>query len=162
MKDHVLILNASYEFLNIASLHRAVKLLFKGKAEVVEYHPQWEIRSSVHQMKYPLIIRMRYYITRPYYAVPLTKKNILIRDDYTCQYCGDTGNTVDHILPRSRGGQSSWENCVCACSYCNTRKKDLTLRESGMKLMREPKRLKYPLWIEMKNRKSMDAWQKYL
>jgi 5-methylcytosine-specific restriction endonuclease McrA len=162
MGQYVLILNASYEFLNVASIRRAVKLICKGKAEVVESYPDRVLRSISGQMQAPSIIRMRYYIIRPFKEAPLTKKNILIRDQYVCQYCGNPGNTVDHLIPRSKGGDSSWENCVCACSGCNSRKKNRTPREAEMKLLRHPNKPRFISKVVLDARKNGADWEKYI
>jgi len=159
---YVLVLNASYEFLNVATLERAVKLLYKGKAEVVETVGEREIGSAAYRFRMPSIIRMLYYIMRPHKEVPMTKKNILLRDDHTCQYCGRPGDTIDHVYPRSRGGRSTWENCVCACSHCNTRKNCRTPDEANMHLVRKPRKPAFIPWILVKRDASRVGWAKYL
>ncbi len=162
MVQFVLILNVSYEFLNVASMRRALKLIFKGKAEVVQEHPSAELVSPGMRMKAPSIIRMLYYIVKPFKDVPFTRKNILLRDNHICQYCGKFGNTVDHIIPKSRGGKELWTNCVCACARCNTRKNNRTPAEAGMKLMKSPVRPMYITWITGKSGMNADYWKKYL
>src|SRR5580692_8821175 len=101
--SEVLVLNFTYEAMNITSFQRAVKLIFAGKAEIVHYRDR-VIASTTFEMRLPSIIRMLYYIRRPMQKVALTKKNVLLRDDYTCQYCNVRGErlmTVDHVHPRS-------------------------------------------------------------
>ena len=160
----VLVLNFTYEALNITSFQRAVKLLFSGKAEIVHnrdrvlYSPSWEI-------KMPSIIRMLYYIKRPMQKVALTKKNVLLRDDYTCQYCNVRGErmmTVDHVVPRSKGGPSTWENLVCACMRCNNRKNNRSPSDANMTLKRKPKTPKYIPWIQVRRNTLPDEWHKFL
>ena len=162
MANYVLVLNVSYEYLNVATIERAVKLLYKGKAEVVESIDDREIGTSRIRMRVPSIIRMLYYIVRPHREVAMTKKNVLLRDDHTCQYCGRPGDTIDHVHPRSRGGSSSWENCVCACSTCNTRKNSRTPEEANMKLTRRPRKPAFIPWILVKRDASRVGWAKYL
>jgi 5-methylcytosine-specific restriction endonuclease McrA len=162
VSTYVLVLNASYEFLNVATLERAVKLIYKGKAEVVETVTGREIGTTRYRMSMPSIIRMLYYIVRPHKEVPMTKKNILLRDDHTCQYCGRAGDTIDHVMPRSRAGKSTWENCVCACSMCNTRKNSRTPEEANMKLLRKPKKPAFIPWILVKRDASKVGWARYL
>lgn len=162
MGNIVLVLNYGYEFLNIAPVRRALTLVLKGKAEVVETHAHRELISPSTRIKAPSIIRMLYYISHPRHVVPLTKKNILIRDGYTCQYCGKPGRTIDHVIPKSRGGNGSWNNCVCACSYCNSRKSNRTLKEAGMTLLKQPKQPKHFLWVMKKMQGHPAEWQKYL
>ncbi|MBV8424829.1 MAG: HNH endonuclease [Candidatus Eremiobacteraeota bacterium] len=162
--NDVLVLNFTYEALNITTFQRAVKLIFSGKAEIVHGRdrvlcsPTWELRM-------PSIIRMLYYIRRPMQKVALTKKNVLLRDDYTCQYCGVRGErmmTVDHVVPRSRGGPSTWENLVCACMRCNNRKNNRSPQDSNMKLQRRPKTPKYIPWIQIRRNTFPDEWHKFL
>ncbi len=160
----VLVLNFTYEALNITSFRRAVKLIFSGKAEVV--HDRDRILASpTFEMRLPSIIRMLYYIRRPMQKVALTKKNILLRDDYVCQYCGVKGErltTVDHVIPRSRGGPSTWENLVCCCMRCNNRKNNRSPEHSNMTLRRKPKAPKYIPWIRVKRNTLPGEWYKFL
>lgn len=160
----VFLLNSSYEPLSIVSLQRAIRLLFAGKAEVVT-HDDRMLSSPTYTMRMPSIIRMLYYIRRPRARVGLTKKNILLRDDNTCQYCGkreDRYMTIDHIAPKSRGGPSTWENLVAACVRCNNRKNDRTPQEAGMQLLRRPREPKYIPWIRVKRNTLPDEWHKFL
>ena len=132
----VLLLNASYEPLNICSWRRALVLIMKGKAE--------EIENNGHFInKYfntPTVIRLRQYVAVPYKELPFNRKNILHRDNHTCQYCGrkSVDLSIDHIIPKSKGGKSTWENVITACVKCNTKKADRTLLEAGMKLLKKP------------------------
>jgi 5-methylcytosine-specific restriction endonuclease McrA len=164
MQSDVLVLNFTYEALNVTSFQRAVKLLFAGKAEAV--HNQERVLSSTSfEMRMPSIIRMLYYIRRPLQKVALTKKNVLIRDDYTCQYCGMHGErlmTVDHVIPKSRGGPSTWENLVCSCMRCNNRKNNRTPQEANLTLRRKPRQPKYIPWIQIKRNTLPDEWGKFL
>lgn len=135
----VLVLNASYEPLNITSWRRAMVMLLKGKAEGLEHDSSRSIRPDLLQ---PTVIRLRQFVRVPYRQVPLTRRNIFHRDDHTCQYCG-CGNgplSVDHVLPRSRGGSDTWENVTTACLPCNVRKANRTPREAAMPLIRQPRR----------------------
>jgi 5-methylcytosine-specific restriction endonuclease McrA len=162
--SEVLVLNFTYEALNVTSFQRAVKLLFSGKAEIVHDRERM-LSSPTFAMRMPSIIRMLYYIKRPGQKVSLTKKNVLLRDDYTCQYCGIKGDrlmTVDHIVPRSKGGPSTWENLVCACMRCNNRKNNRTPEHSGMALRGKPRMPKYIPWIQIKRNTLPGEWQKFL
>lgn len=132
----VLVLNASYEPLNITNWKRAVVLLLKGKAEQLEHHSK-----LIHkQLHLPSVIRLRNYVKVPYKDIPLTRRNILERDRHTCQYCNYKGDqlTLDHIIPRSRGGGDSWENLVAACVRCNIKKGNRTPKEAHMLLNQKP------------------------
>ncbi|MBE9222543.1 HNH endonuclease [Cyanobacterium stanieri LEGE 03274] len=134
----VLVLNASYEPLNITSWKRAVILLIKGKAEQLEHHSTF----LCHTFPLPSVIRLRYYVKVPYKEIPLTRKNILERDRHSCQYCNYRGEklTLDHVIPRSRGGPDSWENLVTACVRCNIRKGNRTPKEAQMPLLVQPRK----------------------
>ena len=162
--SEVLVLNSTYEAMNVTSFQRAVKLIFAGKAEILHNRDRI-IASTTFQMRLPSIIRMLYYIRRPMQKVALTKKNVLIRDDYTCQYCGLHGErlmTVDHILPKSKGGPSTWENLCCACMRCNNRKNNRTPEDANMHLKRKPRQPKYIPWIQVKRNTLPGEWHKFL
>lgn len=159
----VFVLNFSYEPLSIVSVQRAVRLLFAGKAEIVTRHDR-NIASPTLEMPLPSIIRMLYYIKRPRMRVGLTKKNVLLRDNHTCQYCGTRGEemNVDHVVPKSRGGRSDWCNLVCSCVRCNNRKNNRTPKEAGMQLRRKPYEPRYIPWIRVKRNTLPCEWGKYL
>lgn len=161
--SEVFVLNFSYEPLSIVSLQRAVRLLFAGKAEIVTRRDR-TIASPTYEMPLPSIIRMLYYIKRPRARVGLTKKNVLLRDNHTCQYCGVRSGemNVDHVIPKSRGGKSDWLNLVCSCVRCNTRKNNRTPYEAGMQLRRKPYEPRYIPWIRVKRNTLPSEWGKYL
>ena len=136
---HVLVLNASYEPLNITSWRRAMVMLLKGKAEGLEHDPTHVLREDY---LLPTVIRLRQFVRVPYRQLPLTRRNLFQRDGHRCQYCGYGGSqlSVDHVLPRSRGGGDTWDNVTTACLPCNVRKGNRTPREAGMPLARPPHR----------------------
>jgi len=158
----VLVLNASYEPLNITSWQRAAVLVLKGKAEQVEYNP----RLLAPNFPLPTVVRLRHYVQVPYKEIPLTRKNILHRDAHTCQYCASKEDlTIDHIIPRSRKGGDSWENFVTACVRCNIKKGNRTPHEADMPLMKKPSRPHSSLYFEVsKHLKSgfNEEWRKYV
>ena len=119
----VLVLNASYEPLNITTWRRAMVMLLKGKAEGLEHDPARQIRPD---LLLPTVIRLRQFVRVPYKQLPLTRRNVFQRDGHACQYCGFRGEplSIDHVHPRSRGGLSVTENCVPACLPCNGSKGD--------------------------------------
>ncbi|MEJ2289320.1 MAG: HNH endonuclease, partial [Deinococcales bacterium] len=136
----VLILNASFEPLHVCSVKRAVALLMHEVAERVEDGDKI-LRSVNHAFPVPSVIRLRRFVKRPYrQRVAFNRRNLFKRDDHTCQYCGTRSNdlTLDHVLPRSRGGPTSWTNVVACCKRCNARKRDRTPEEAGMALRRQP------------------------
>lgn len=162
MNGSVLVLNASYEYLNVTTLRRAIKLLYKDKAEMLETVDGELICSADQAHDLPSVIRMNYYIRRPFKEVPLSRRNILERDAHVCQYCGQHGDTIDHIMPRSRGGGDSWTNCVCACGPCNRKKKNMTPEEAEMELLDEPRRPSAIPWLRNRKVKSRKDWGRYL
>jgi len=160
----VLLLNFTYEPLGVVDVARAVRLLFAGKAEVVHGDGR-VIRSTSIAFPLPSIVRMLYFIRRSRKRVALTKKNVLLRDKYACAYCGARGDrtmTVDHIVPRARGGSSTWENLVACCSACNARKRDRTPDEARMPLRIRPREPKFIPWIVVRRHTAPDEWAKYL
>src|SRR5581483_129726 len=120
----VLVLNATYEPINVCTVKRAIVLLLKEKAEVIE-HAEWQLRSATQTIARPMVIRLVAYvrIPRETHRRKITRRAVFARDNWTCQYCGSRANlTVDHVVPRSKGGTSSWENIVASCAPCNHRK----------------------------------------
>jgi 5-methylcytosine-specific restriction endonuclease McrA len=139
MNDPVLLLNANFEPLNVCRTRRALALLIMGRAEIIQNG-----RGLVHTVRRdyprPSVIRLGYMVHRPRPRVHLNKREILRRDGYSCQYCGRRSRrlTIDHVIPRHRGGDHSWANLVAACPDCNVRKGGRTLREAGMHLLHPP------------------------
>ncbi len=140
MSGLVLVLNQNYEPLHICGLRRAMIMLGRGKAEVLE-HSDKPLRSPSVTSFMPSVIRLSYLVKRPRPRAILTRKEVYSRDSYTCQYCGRPGGhlTLDHVIPRMRGGRHTWENLVTACRHCNHRKGNKSVEESGMKLRTQPK-----------------------
>src|SRR6266511_2665275 len=139
--QHVLVLNASYEPLNVCSLRRAHVLVYKGKAEVIEMLDK-PLRSAVDTYPWPHVIRLTAYVRVPRRVQrKISRRALFARDGWRCVYCGDGHGrlTLDHVVPRSRGGQSVWENVVTACAPCNHRKGDRTVEEARMELRVRPK-----------------------
>lgn len=162
----VLVLNATYEPLSVVSLKRAVVLLLKEKAELLEA-AETTLRACGLNMPVPLVIRMVYYVRIPRaMTLPLSRRTVMARDQYTCQYCGAmpprTELTLDHVLPRSRGGRTEWENMVVACRACNQKKGNRTPREAQMLLKRAPRRPRYVALAFLGENTPREAWNKYL
>jgi 5-methylcytosine-specific restriction endonuclease McrA len=159
----VLVLNASYEPLNITGWRRAVILMLKGKAEQIEHNGKYLYRD----FPLPTVIRLRQYVTVPYREIPLTRRNILNRDNHSCQYCGYTGSdlTLDHVIPRSRGGVDSWENLTTACMRCNVKKGSRSPKEANLLLRNQPRRPHSSLHYEAAsqiNNGTHAEWRKYV
>ncbi|HXN65987.1 MAG TPA: HNH endonuclease [Candidatus Acidoferrales bacterium] len=142
MQEPVLVLNATFEPINVTAVRRALVLLLKGVAQAEELNTA-EVHSTSKHIKVPSVIRLLAYRHIPQQTRALSRKNILLRDHNTCQFCGVTFPaselTLDHVLPRSRGGRSSWENLVASCYRCNNRKGDRTPEEAGLELSRRPR-----------------------
>jgi 5-methylcytosine-specific restriction endonuclease McrA len=167
MNSRVLVLNASFEPINVCTARRAVVLVLKGVALAEESSSTW-LHSSRFSMPTPSVIRLRDYIHIPFERKSLSRKNILLRDHNTCQYCARAFApqelTLDHIVPRSRGGDSTWDNLVASCRSCNNRKGDRSPEDAGLRLLKRPQA--YNLHV---NRqiirylgRSDEAWRKYL
>lgn len=136
---NVLVLNLDYQPLNVCNVRRAVVLLEKQKAVVIEQNGHL-VTSERFSLTAPSVIRLAYHIKRPRPVLKMTRKEVLQRDDHTCQYCGKRGHdlTIDHVIPRHRGGQHVWENVVAACKACNHRKGGRTTTEAHMHPFRPP------------------------
>jgi len=132
----VLLLNATYEPLTTLSLRRAICLVLREKAEIVHNDASGAtLHSATMAVNIPSVIRLRRYVRIPYrQRVPLTRAALMRRDNYRCVYCGRRAETIDHVIPRSRGGKHLWENCVASCMTCNHRKADKYLEELGWTL----------------------------
>ena len=167
LQKPVLVLNASYEPINICAARRALVLVLKGVASAEE-ETTIAIHSARRSVSLPSVIRLLEYRRIPHQTRALSRKNILMRDRYTCQYCHrvmPSGElTLDHVIPRSRSGESSWENLVACCHPCNNRKGNRTPDEAGMKLSRAPR----PFSLHTSRHlmrllgKSDEQWRKYL
>jgi 5-methylcytosine-specific restriction endonuclease McrA len=160
----VLVLNATFEPINVCTVKRAVVLLLKDKAEVIE-HSEWRLRSPSSSMERPTVIRLVTYvrIPRDTHRRKITRRAVFARDEWTCQYCGSRANlTVDHVIPKSKGGGSNWDNIVASCAPCNRRKGDLLPRQVGMRLHRQPRTPSPHVFIRVASPTIPVAWQQYL
>jgi len=142
MQAPVLVLNATFEPINVTAVRRALVLMLKGVAQAEETNHA-EVHSTSKAIQVPSVIRLLSYRHIPQQSRALSRKNILLRDRNTCQFCGHafpaSELTLDHVMPRSRGGRSSWENLVACCYMCNNRKGDRTPEEAGLQLQRRPR-----------------------
>ncbi|EJZ05664.1 HNH endonuclease [Mycolicibacterium vaccae] len=164
-RRRVLLLNSTFEPLTALPLRRAVIMLMCGKADVVHDDPVGPvIHSATRAIVVPTVIRLRTFVRVPYRArIPMTRAALMHRDRFRCAYCGAKADTVDHVVPRSRGGAHSWENCVAACSSCNHRKADRLLSELGWAMHTTPLPPKGQHWRLLSSVKELDpAWVRYL
>jgi 5-methylcytosine-specific restriction endonuclease McrA len=162
----VLVLNQNYEPLNVCNARRALVLVNGGKAEVLE-HGEVPIRTPTRHYPRPTVIRLVYLITRPRPRVRLTRREVFLRDHHTCQYCGlrTRDLTLDHVVPRHRGGRHSWQNLVSACRSCNHRKGGRTPEEARMQLRRqpfEPRASSYYLFHQYLESDHFQVWHKFI
>jgi 5-methylcytosine-specific restriction endonuclease McrA len=159
----VLVLNSTYEPVNVCSTRRAIVLLLKGKAETVESGANL-MRSERATIAIPLVIRLQHFVRLPRSdSRRLSRRAILARDGFRCQYCGSTHHlTIDHIVPRSRGGHTSWDNVVTSCAPCNVRKGACLPSEVGMSPSRKPRPPLPGDFVLASQRVVPDAWLPYL
>lgn len=160
----VLVLNATYEPINVCTVRRAVVLLLKEKAEVVE-RAAAVLHSERVSMSRPMVIRLVSYVRVPHdtHRRKITRRAVFARDGWTCQYCGTRSNlTVDHVVPRSKGGPSTWENIVASCAPCNRRKGDLTTAQANMHPAREPRAPHPQVFIHVASPTIPAAWRAWL
>ena len=164
MNRKVLVLNHNYEPLSVCNVRKAVILLFLGKAELIEASDGRSLHSVSMAMPFPSIVRLSVYVRIPFKKIVLSRKNILRRDGHRCQYCGraDVPLTVDHVIPRARGGEETWENLVAACVRCNNKKGDRLPGEAQMSLMRRPIRPNHVMFIRDYVGSVDDCWKPYL
>ncbi len=160
---NVLILNQDYQPLNVVNVRKSLLLIFLDKAEMLHDYPGRKIRTINSEFEYPSVIRLRTYARIPFQFIVLSRKNILKRDGMKCQYCGSTRDlTIDHVIPKSRGGDDSWENLVTACNRCNNRKGNKTPREANMNLVRKPYRPSHIIFLRDYLGTIEDTWKPYL
>jgi 5-methylcytosine-specific restriction endonuclease McrA len=160
----VLVLNASFEPLNVCSLRRAHVLVFKGKAEVVEELDR-PLCSAAARFPWPHVIRLLSYVRVPRIVQrKISRRALFARDGWRCVYCGSASGrlTLDHVVPRSRGGGSDWENVVTSCAPCNLRKGNRLLHEAQMELAHPPRPPAPVLFIRLAAQKIPARWEQYL
>jgi len=160
----VLLLNQNYEPLNVCNVRRAFVLLDRGKAEIIE-NGRGYLHSATAQFEIPSVIRLVYLIRRPRPQGRLTRRDVFLRDHFMCQYCGKQTRdlTLDHVLPRHRGGAHTWENVVAACKPCNHRKAGRTPQEAHMLLPKDPHRPTYSFFRSFyPYLESNEDWRKFI
>lgn len=157
-----LVLNASYEPLSIVPSRRAICLVIADKADLIEADGD-VVRSERLTMSSPAVIRLRYMVRAPRRRIAsVSRRAVFARDDYRCQYCGDHADSIDHVVPRSRGGRDVWDNLAAACRPCNSKKRDRTPDEAGMRLIRPCRAPRATAWIVVGGTLVPDTWKPYL
>ncbi|UCG11047.1 MAG: HNH endonuclease [Deltaproteobacteria bacterium] len=165
--ESVLLLNATYEPLRVITWKRAVTLLTLGKVEVLETYER-EVRSVTLAIRLPAVVRLLHFVRLRNHTIRFSRQNIYIRDKYQCQYCGKTMDscdlTYDHVVPKSMGGKTAWENIVTCCLPCNKKKGGRTPEQARMHLVRKAKRpsLHPMLLITLRISTTPDTWRDYL
>jgi 5-methylcytosine-specific restriction endonuclease McrA len=161
----VLVLNASYEPINVCTVRRATVLVLKERAEVLE-HATWSLHAESFTMARPVVIRLVSYvrIPRDAHSRKITRRAVFARDGWSCQYCGTRHGslTVDHVIPRSKGGGSTWENIVTCCAPCNRRKGDRLPKQADMHPRAVPKPPPATIFVHVATPRVPDQWQRYL
>ncbi|MEZ6036845.1 MAG: HNH endonuclease [Planctomycetota bacterium] len=177
-----LVLNRSWRPVHVTTVRRALCMVFREAARIVcpesmatFAFDEWleqplppgrhALRSPSVAINVPEVVLLRHYDRIPCHEAPFTRRNLFLRDDFTCQYCGirapNDRLSVDHVLPRSRGGTTSWENCVLACIHCNARKADRTLKEAGLRLLRPPVRPRWTPYLNLRPSQRMESWARF-
>ena len=163
MNRSVLLLNQDYSPLSICSMQKAFILVFLKKAELIIPIEEEMIRTVNRSFSMPAVIRLNRYINLPYRGVVLTRQNIFKRDSHNCQYCGTGRNlTLDHVIPKARGGKSTWNNLITACQECNARKGDATPEEAGMLTPYKPYKPSYLMFLRDFSGSMRDEWKPFL
>jgi 5-methylcytosine-specific restriction endonuclease McrA len=157
-----LVLNATYEPLSVVSLRRACILVLTGKADTVDVTDQL-LRSERLTFQIPSVVRLRYYVKVPFgRRSALSRRGVFARDGHRSQYCGGRAESLDHVHPRSRGGEHIWENVVACCRRCNMNKRDHLLAETSMRLTRPPIEPPSGAWVAFAVSDVPMAWAPYL
>jgi 5-methylcytosine-specific restriction endonuclease McrA len=165
----VLVLNASYEAINVCTVRRAAVLVLKERAEILE-RAEWALHAEFFEMPRPTVIRLNTYVRVPRdaHSRKITRRAIFARDHWTCQYCGTgrgtghTSLTVDHVIPRSKGGSSSWDNIVTCCAPCNRRKGDRLPKQANMHPKNKPAPPAATIFVHVAVPRVPEVWQQYL
>jgi 5-methylcytosine-specific restriction endonuclease McrA len=157
-----LVLNATYEPLSVVPARRAACLVLADKADIIEDDGTL-LHAALISVPNPIVIRLRYVVKVPYHRrTALSRRAVFVRDDHRCQYCGALADSIDHVMPRSRGGQHAWDNVAAACRPCNLSKRDRTPDEAGMRLARLPNAPRELAWVSIAVTRVPEAWKPYL
>ena len=163
MGRKVLVLNQDYTALTVCNAEKAFILVYLRKAEMVSQARNSAFRTISATFAMPSIIRLHRYISLPYKGVMLTRQNVFKRDGQRCQYCGTHEDlTLDHVLPKSRGGKTSWDNLVAACRRCNAKKGDYTPEEAGLRLPQKPYKPSFIMFLRDFSGNVDEDWHPYL
>lgn len=163
MNNRVLVLNNDSSPLMVCSVERAFILVYLNKSEMVKSANGYKLHSITQSFPMPSVIRLNRYVNAPYKGVNLTRQNIFKRDNFECQYCGTKRDlTIDHVIPRAKGGQDTWTNLVTACKRCNARKGDYTPEEAAMPLKQKPYKPSYSIFLKDHANSNTNEWEEFL
>ncbi len=163
MKRKVLVLNQDNTPISICTVQRAFILNYLKKTELVKPANGYRLHSVDQSFPMPAVIRLTRYVHIPYKGVALTRQNVFKRDNFNCQYCGTSRElTLDHVVPKSKGGRSSWENLITACKRCNARKGDYTPDQAGITLRRKPYKPTYLMFLREFSGYHCEEWHPFL
>lgn len=165
--DYILLLNQDFSPLNVTTLYRGFKLVFKGKAEIITHDKIKPIKTGTKNYHRPTVIRLLKYVPLPYRKVTLSRHNVYRRDGYKCVYCGSDRNlTLDHMIPKSKGGENNWKNLVTCCGKCNRIKGDTSVEEflekTGYTMSHKPFKPTYAQFIKKMGGNVKDDWLPFL
>lgn len=163
MAQKVLVLNADYNAINLCTINKAFLLVYLNKAEMIAHSEDSFLRTISESYALPTIIRLHYYVRIPYKSIVLNRHNVFKRDHNRCQYCSSQKHlTLDHVIPKSRGGSTTWDNLTTACKNCNSRKGDQTPEEANMPLKQKPFKPTFIMFLRDFSGKVDNAWLPYL
>ncbi|WP_291784876.1 HNH endonuclease [Cecembia sp.] len=163
MDKRVLVLNLDHSPIAIVTVQKALVLSILEKVNCLSYYETLIVRTVSREFRYPAVIRLNEYKNIPYKGVILNRANIFRRDGQQCQYCGAVKNlTIDHIIPKSKGGKTNWTNLITACNRCNVYKGDKTPEQAGLKLMNEPFRPTLAFFIAEYAERHAEEWMPFL
>lgn len=163
MNRKVLVLNQDYSPITVCTINRAFLLVYLNKAELINAAKNTFLRTVSKSFPLPSVIRITQYVNIPYRSVVLTRYNVFKRDGNACQYCGSTKElTLDHVIPKSKGGKSTWTNLVTACKKCNAKKGDFKLEKTDMKLKSKPVKPSYTMFLRSNSGNCQEEWLPYL
>jgi len=163
MNLKALVLNLDYTPITVCTVQRAFLLVFMKKAELIKANETTALHTVDTKYPMPSVIKLGRYISMPYKGVVLSRENVFKRDGYQCQYCGTHKDlTLDHIIPKARGGESNWYNLITACKKCNSNKGNFTPEEAGMKLSMRPYKPSYITYLRDLSGVNYDDWKQFL
>jgi hypothetical protein len=158
-----LVLNLDYSPIAVCSVQRAFLLIYLRKADMVKANDSFAFHTVSDTFSMPSVIKLSRYVSVPYKGMVLTRENVFKRDGFKCQYCGTTKElTLDHLIPKAKGGKSSWNNLVTACKRCNSRKGNYSPEEAGLQLNFRPYRPSYIMYLKFMSGNSLEEWEPYL